>query len=230
MALDWSFPAQPAGHFDTQFFDLEEPGTDLVTSLEHSDLLGGIMAVMQEDGLQSGPDSSLEPWMGLGCTCGISSIACSEHDNLTGPYSPSHVATADQCYHATSGLRSDNTTQSYGHTEMLHPVTKQPDPYSTEEQQKLPKPKKARVSPLSAKTKRILDDHFAIDPYPKRRDIEGLANSTGLRAKSVMTWFTNARARKRVKRGKSTLRPRDVSSDKPSHSHVILTKGCNTLT
>jgi hypothetical protein len=213
MALDWSFPTQPVGRFETQPFDLDEPGTHLVPSLEHCDLIGGMMSVTQEDGLQLGPDSSLEPWMGLGCTCGISLIACSEHDNLSGPgysCSPPHVTTGE-CCHATDGLRSDINTQSYGQTETLHPVTKHLDSDSTKEQLKLPKPKRARVSPLSAKIKRILDDHFAIDPYPKRRDIESLANSTGLRAKSIMTWFTNARARKRVKQCKSGLSPRDVS-------------------
>jgi hypothetical protein len=204
MALDWSFPTQPAGHFDTRFFDLDEPGTHLITSLEHSDVLDGIMAVTQEDDLQSGPDSSLEPWMGLGCTCGISSMACSEHDNFSGPDSQSHLTTAE-CHDANIGLRSDVTTQSYDHTETLHPVTKDLGSYSTEEQQKLPKHKRTRISPLSARIKRILDDHFAIDPYPKRRDIEGLANSTGLRAKSIMTWFTNTRARKRVKQCKPTV-------------------------
>jgi hypothetical protein len=198
---------QPTRNIDIQYLDVNEPNTRMATSLERSDLFDGIVAVTREGVSQSeahySNSSSLEPWIGLGCTCGLSFIPCNEHGNLSGTDFSNllpHV-TANQYHysHAANGLQADIAERSIYHTDALQADPQPINSNTTGEQQATSKLKRARVSPFSDKITRTLDEHFASDPYPKRRDIEGLAIRTGLRAKSIMTWFTNARARKRIK-------------------------------
>jgi hypothetical protein len=213
MALDWTFPTQPGEDLDAHYFDLNNPELHVITSPRSSDLFDGIAAGTPEDAFRlesySSDFASLEPWAGLGCTCGLEFIACTEHSDLstTGSiaFSPGTITDQHNRPHATDKSQSDAGALSDYRTDTLHSDTQKVASVPITEQQTISEPKKFRMPPLSREIKRTLDNYFAMDPYPKKRDIEYLAHCNGVGPKSVAHWFSNARARKGRIESKSSL-------------------------
>jgi hypothetical protein len=66
-----------------------------------------------------------------------------------------------------------------------------------------PKSKRARISKTARK---VLDDFFRSNPYPGEVETSSLVKSTQLTGRTIKTWFSNTRARKKINKGKSRCR------------------------
>ncbi|CAO2655058.1 Nn.00g117910.m01.CDS01 [Neocucurbitaria sp. VM-36] len=62
---------------------------------------------------------------------------------------------------------------------------------------------KFRRTKIAANTRTMLEQYFLGDPYPADSDIALLSTRFGLDTRSIKTWFSNARSRNIVPRGKS---------------------------
>lgn len=56
----------------------------------------------------------------------------------------------------------------------------------------VPKKKRARIGKAARK---ILNDHFRINPYPSEIETSALATTTQLQGRTIKTWFSNTRSR-----------------------------------
>jgi hypothetical protein len=205
MALDWTSPSQPNADFDAQLLESSEPGL----YQEDRDFLGSLEWVYdtsntKEDGtlnLDPAP-IPVEPWTGLGCTCGLSFIACSEHDTVVDSHGVSALPDIASWYdnaEATRGVQQEFATTLGAHEyNVPHTKVNMSQSQSREDTQEKLKTQKKRRSKISAEAKAELEKHFTRDPYPSGKELERLSTSTKLSYKTVSMWFSNFRARRKI--------------------------------
>jgi hypothetical protein len=205
MALDWTFPSLPNANFDAQFLEPSElgpyqHGDNFFSSLEWSDDTSNII----EDGASNIDPArvSVEPWTGLGCTCGLSFITCSEHNSALGTDGVSGLSDVGlwcDNAQATQRVRPECAAIPDAHEENIPPTDK--NLYGSprrEEVQEDSKPKKKRSTKISAEAKSKLEKHFTRNPYPACKELDRLAKSTKLSSRSISMWFSNSRARRKI--------------------------------
>jgi hypothetical protein len=205
MALDWTFRSQPNADFDAQFLGLSEPGLyqddhDFLGSLEW---VHNTLDTTEDETLNLDPAPiSVEPWTGLGCTCGLSFIACSEHDTAVerdDVSALSDVASWNDNAQATQGVQQGCATTLCAHEhDVPHNKMNIRQPQPREGTREKLKAQKKRRAKISAEAKCELEKHFTQDPYPSGKELERLSTSTKLSYRTVSMWFSNSRARRKI--------------------------------
>lgn len=193
MALDWTFPSLPNEAFDLHDVDFADSTFfDSFLELDPPSLPGMVHALHPSDLL------SVEPWAGLGCTCGLGFITCSEHNSQdaandyskhscdTTDYEPStHIPNASEPTGPASLCKESDLT-------CIDKVIPQP---AVMDKMRLlsQKPRRATIAPS---LKGLLEQQLVTNPYPTAKDVKILSSRTGLSLKTITTWFANHRARK----------------------------------
>jgi hypothetical protein len=208
MALDWTRPSQLDSGFDTQFLDFGDPSIDQ-SAYEYTDFFEDFhepLELFDDDALRSDldrlADVSAEPWPGLGCTCGLVSITCSEHNNAAesnGRFSPLIDTTCCNDTEDVQEVQPDDTAISNA-CDDDDPRTEDSRyaPRPSKESQGVSKPQKKRRTKISIEAKRTLEKYFASNPYPTVQELRMLSRSTKLSQRTISMWFSNIRARKKI--------------------------------
>jgi hypothetical protein len=102
---------------------------------------------------------------------------------------------------------AENEPMAFGpsHTEASSTysrVSQQPiDIASHETEQRRPLPSVARKSKrthIGTVARKVLDEHFRYNPYPGEEETSSLVRATQLTRRTISTWFSNTRARKKT--------------------------------
>jgi hypothetical protein len=205
MALDWTSPSQPNADFDARFLELSEPGPYQHESNFSDPLewLDDTSNTIEDVALNLDPACvSVEPWTGLGCTCGLSFITCSEHNTVLGADGVSGLSNVELWYdkaQVTQGVQPEGATIRDAHEEDIpHIDNNLYGPQLRKEVQEDSKPRKKRRTKISAEVKSELEKHFRRNPYPAGKELGRLSTSTKLSYSTISMWFSNSRARRKI--------------------------------
>jgi hypothetical protein len=203
MAQDRTFFSELNCEFGAQFPEFGEAGLDqdgdrFLGAFERSDNTLNV----EEDALRSSPGRvSVEPWTGLGCTCGLSFITCSEHSNLQEVddiFLPSDVALCYDKAQPPQGVPECATIPDAPEDGVPHIDDNLPGQPPHGDMQDAPRPQKKRRTKISTEARSELEYYFARDPYPGGKELRRLSRSTKPSYRTISVWFSNSRARRKI--------------------------------
>lgn len=231
MAFDWSVPAQPDEFDNLLTFETFGAGPTLGTDHPdvqmdwvdyHSDMPSNVPGLEEWGSLQNEQQSLLD------------SSRVETYTDPFCHNDPIHDQSFSEFYpHILNGLESSVGLSSfeaitgvltdYRETSNLTPIKELVNTIPTEkpQQSNIPKrgrsqeddydtsnignrPKHRRVT-IPAAAKAVLEHHFLSDPYPDDASVVRLSNSTELDTRNIKNWFSNARSRKTVLKGKFSM-------------------------
>lgn len=132
------------------------------------------------------------------CTC-LSGWICNEHNHVpTQPLNHDHVIGLLQGESICNGqhIQIDEPVNSASQEFEFASTVPTCEPDTRTQQAQGSNDRKPARAVISKNAKKLLEQHFAANPYPALIGIEMLARRTNLTIKNVQMWFSNTRARK----------------------------------